>query len=94
MSRLIDADNLVPDICDAEIEYGTKPVHFSANAIDLAPTVDAVPVVRCRECLYWDNITHFCHYHSRYYDGGRDWDRFKDYDFCSYGERKEGADNG
>ena len=30
--RMIDADNLAPDICDAEIEYGTKPVHFSANA--------------------------------------------------------------
>ena len=45
--RLIDADNLAPDICDAEIEYGTKPVHFSANAIDFAPTIDAVPVVRC-----------------------------------------------
>ena len=46
--RLIDADALVPDICDAEIEYGTKPVHYSANAIDLAPTIDAVPVVRGR----------------------------------------------
>ena len=53
--RLIDADNLVPDICDAEIEYGTKPVHFSANAIDLAPTVDAVPVVRCEKCVAHGN---------------------------------------
>ena len=53
MSRLIDADNLATDICDAESEYGTKPVHFSANAIDFAPTVDSVPVVRCRECKHW-----------------------------------------
>ena len=87
--RLIDADNLVPDICDAEIEYGTKPVHFSANAIDLAPTVDAVPVVRCRECKYRESDDIFgmlwCNLDSCT-------KRVKPYDFCSYGKRKEGAD--
>ena len=89
--RLIDADNLIPDICDAEIEYGTRPVHFSANAIDLDPTVDAVPVVRCRECKY------------RFKNNGHSKDGcpiidaniwMDDDDFCSHGERKEGADNG
>ena len=82
--RLIDADNLVPDICDAEIEYGTKPVHFSTNAIDLAPTVDAVPVVRCRECKYHNKPP--CPMRLSF-----NWT--EDEDFCSYGE-KEGADNG
>ena len=49
------------------------------------PTVDAVPVVRCRECKYRDgtpgqpNI--LC-------------GQMHEDDFCSYGERKEGADNG
>ena len=84
MSRLIDADNLVPDICDAEIEYGTKPVHFSANAIDLAPTVDAVPVVRCRECKYRDGTPGQPNIQCG---------QMHDDDFCSYGERKEGAEN-
>lgn len=84
MSRLIDADNLVPDICDAEIEYGTKPVHFSANAIDLAPTVDAVPVVRCRECKYRDGTPGQPNIQCG---------QMHDNDFCSYGERKEGAEN-
>ena len=96
--RLIDADNLVPDICDAEIEYGTKPVHFSANAIDLAPTVDAIPVVRCRECKNWkpsgskagNSIS------DMEYIGGCEFTKYcrRESDFCSYGERKEGADNG
>ena len=81
--RLIDADNLVPDICDAEIEYGTKPVHFSANAIDLAPTVDAVPVVRCRECKYRDGTPGQPNIQCG---------QMHEDDFCSYGERKEGAD--
>ena len=89
--RLIDADNLAPDICDAEIEYGTKPVHFSANAIDFAPTIDAIHVVRCRECKY------------RFKNNGHSKDGcpiidaniwMDDDDFCSHGERKEGADNG
>ena len=87
--RLIDADNLVPDICDAEIEYGTKPVHFSANAIDLAPTVDAVPVVRCRECGHGmpcvDGYVRCSHPSGKSI-------LMKSSDFCSYGERKEGAD--
>ena len=63
--------------------------HYTAEdvimMIKTAPTVDAVPVVRCRECEYRDgtpgqpNI--MC-------------GQMHDDDFCSYGERKEGADNG
>ena len=85
--RLIDADNLVPDICDAEIEYGTKPVHFSANAIDLAPTVDAVLVVRCRECKKHSeaNGKHYCKFWRMYCPDDSEF-------FCKAGERKEGAD--
>ena len=56
-----------------------------------AKTIDAVPVVRCRECKY------------RFKNNGHDksgcpiidaniW--MDDDDFCSHGERKEGADNG
>ena len=98
--RLIDADNIVPDICDAEIEYGTKPVHFSANAIDLAPTVDAVPVVRCRECKHHRDKNE---QEQQYLvedilictspDATDDcWNAVWPDHFCSYGERKEGAD--
>ena len=90
--RLIDADNIVPDICDAEIEYGTKPVHFSANAIDLAPTVDAVPVVRCKDCKHGypcgDEIV--C-YHPEYELAEGKWSYKKDF-FCAFGDTKEGAD--
>ena len=98
--RLIDADNIVPDICDAEIEYGTKPVHFSANAIDLAPTIDAVPVVRCWECKH--RYTENCpmYFHDSYWHEGYeeyvddDTDHTEDDYFCPKGEQKEGADNG
>lgn len=52
--------------------------------------IDAVPVVRCLECKWWkedDDIGH-C-------DNPDGLDNYaKPDDFCSYGERKEGADNG
>lgn len=53
------------------------------NIINDAPTISAVPVVRCRECIYatrpGDNIVH-CDNFER--------DMMPD-DFCSVGERKE-----
>ena len=50
----------------------------------IAPTEDAVPVVRCRECTEWDEKEHECSH----------WHGFRENDFCSYGERKEGTNNG
>ena len=46
-----------------------------------APTINAIPVVRCRDCRKFK--TYGCRMVASGYD-----------DFCSYGERKEGADNG
>ena len=94
--RLIDADNLVPDICDAEIEYGTKPVHFSANAIDLAQTVDAVPVVRCWECQHWKPTGSKAgnSFSDMEYIGGCEFTKYfrRESDFCSYGEKRRDKD--
>ena len=47
---------------------------------DSLPTIDAVPVVRCRECKYHKPID-YCTKHKQ-----TGW--FDD-DFCSYGQRKE-----
>lgn len=54
-------------------------------AIDAnAQTVDAVPVVRCRECEHCDPENHHCdHYMGTVAPLSR-----KPDDFCSYGERK------
>ena len=53
-------------------------------------TNDAVSVVRCRECKHCDPENHHCDHHM----GTAAPLRRKPDDFCSYGERKEGADNG
>ena len=47
--RLIDADKLVDALYDNE--FATLcPLDEVSGVIDEAPTVDAVPVVRCRDC--------------------------------------------
>lgn len=53
-------------------------------------TIDAVPVVRCRECKHCDPENYHCDHPM----GTVAPLRRKPDDFCSYGERKEGADNG
>ncbi len=92
--RLIDADALKKLAED----HGFGFADF--QAIDNAPTIDAVPVVRCRECKHRETVDcPMCHeeYHFDEDDGGDYslWTRMVDPNgFCSCGERKEGADNG
>lgn len=46
--RLIDANALIKE-ANADGAYG----YVDAKQIADAPTVDAVEVVRCKECVYW-----------------------------------------
>ena len=71
-----------------------------AETVDNAPTIDAVPVVRCRECKH--RYTENCpmYFHDFYWLEGYgeyvddDTDHTEDDYFCPKGERKEGAENG
>ena len=93
--RLIDAD-----IADVVIIYGRSNELTQVSAIreyierqraflDKFPTIDAVPVVRCRECGHGmrcvDGYVRCSHPSGKSI-------LMKSSDFCSYGERKEGAD--
>ncbi|MBC8537282.1 hypothetical protein [Feifania hominis] len=51
-----------------------------------APTIDAVTVVRCRECKHWDGF-HSCHCHKADDNGTPIF--MREYDFCSHGERMD-----
>ena len=89
--RLIDADALMEKeysrLRDGDVLWRIPPSH-----IDLAPTIDAVPVVRCRECKHFNLITHECENEllSTDHEGGASYSlNFYDDDFCSYGERRE-----
>ena len=94
--RLIDADALGVGRCSRDV----LPADYCAGwnglvrLLEKAPTVDAVPVVRCKDCKWFADNN----------DG--DWfgcwlfqtiqiipeDAPKPDDFCSYGERKDGAE--
>lgn len=81
--RLIDANALIEEAY-AEGAYG----YVDAKQIADAPTVDAVEVVRCRQCKHCDPENHHCDHHMGTVAPLR---REPD-DFCSYGERKDGDD--
>ena len=71
--RLIEADALIEEAL-AEGAYGYVDVKQIADA----PTVDAVPVVRCKDCKYFK--TWLCQIE----DNSDNW-------FCADGERKDGG---
>ena len=83
---------------DPERAYGWNDL---LKILEAAPTVDAVEVVRCKDCKHWHEGTGFCEKHSYFVDcdgvccspsDSPNWTMFDPDDFCSYGERKEGAD--
>lgn len=100
--RPIDADAFLKDILTAGI--GKTIIEYSESDIGYMirkrPTIDAVPVVRCRECKH--RYTENCpmYFHDFYWLEGYgeyvddDTDHTEDNYFCPKGERKEGADNG
>lgn len=89
--RLIDVDELGVGRCSKDV----LPAAYCAGwngllgLIEKAPTVDAVVVTRCKDCIHCTRTTDrdgsglFCAI------WGRGWHRVQPDDFCSYGERKE-----
>ena len=67
--RLIDADKL--------------PLDIEHEDIDDAPTIDAVEVVRCKDCKFCLIHTQWCKRLNKMTNGN--W-------FCAAGERKEQSD--
>lgn len=108
--RLIDADSMIDELRQEIAELmlgglkGTPPYTSDLKSMidrlkdeDLAPTIDAVPVVRCRDCKYFE-VKHTvmenyftcenadCHTDSGFFEvPNGDW-------FCADGERKGGEE--
>lgn len=88
--RMIDADKLVDMLYDNEFAV-LCPLDEVSGVVDACPTVDAVPVVRCKDCK-----------HRIYKDMGEEIGEIggcglfncamPNEGFCSHGERKDGAD--
>lgn len=76
--RLIDADAL--DMYERLKSYYGDAWRDAQEEIDNAPTVDAVPVIRCKDCKYYERGEDECVLSGFDTDG---------YEFCSWAERKE-----
>ena len=88
MARLIDANALIKE-ANSDGAYG----YVDAKQISEAHTIDAVEVVRCRDCkhykpqkksAHWVNRANYCNRVVTI--------KMQPDDFCSYGKRKDGND--
>ena len=76
----------------AKIPMEERTFRKAVEVAEDMPTVDSVEVVRCKDCkhykpqkksAHWENRTNYC---NRIVTT-----KVQPYDFCSYGERKDGA---
>lgn len=94
--RLIDADTLRKDV-EKDRDASDMPkmwyqgVEYAINHIIHAPTIDAVEVVRCKDCKH--------NYHNMIPDGEAEYGCTKCIElpitanfYCAWGERREDAD--
>lgn len=104
MKKLIELDATLDALREAivpaeDVGFGDEltdgyndGINMAVTVVSALPTVDAVPVVRCKDCKYWktgegvnrSKKVKFCtyqigHKYARHYK-----------DFCSRGERKDG----
>lgn len=91
--RLIDAD-VFEELFDKQIEYGATDIFDAVeDALQDTPTIDAVPVIRCKDCKHRGGY-HCPMYHTE--TSLDDLDGFDDYNvdrtdnngFCHRGEKK------
>lgn len=78
--RIVDLDALLKTL------YKYYPEYWE-DVMEEFPTLDAVPVVRCKDCMFYEPFRErdgFCRI------DGMLWNESC---YCSYGERKDGADN-
>lgn len=91
--RLIDAHDLMERLYDANPKGRVE----LAELIETEPTVDAVEVVRCKDCKWWDKTEDspfgYCMAMKHGYNSAN-WEigiyrKYKGDFYCADGERKE-----
>nr|DAW21348.1 MAG TPA: hypothetical protein [Caudoviricetes sp.] len=101
--RLIDADAFIRFLAEQRVKNTgmfTKGVNKALNIAisalknqQITPTVDAVPVVRCKDCKRWQRHVEV----NRDYGGCRRYSstmRYDDFCSCGAGENKVEKNNG
>ena len=97
MSRYIDADVLIDAIENCSYTTWSQDINRAwwAQAVKVkdnmvaciknTPTADVVEVVRCKDCVYWQDNN--CGYPNEECRWGKEETPDAD-DYCSYGERR------
>lgn len=88
MARYIDANKLQERLTQIESEPDYQHenenwcvgVCLAGTQVDLMPTADVVPVIRCKDCKYYDVYHLECH--NLYHNGINNVDGY-----CNYAER-------
>lgn len=80
--RLIDADELIEIAHRIRLDSRER----IERMIESAPTVDAVEVVRCKDCKYYNPQHHYCEGIGNWFGIEGEW---SDNGYCYKGERKE-----
>ena len=99
MSKYVNAADAAEKIAE---KHGI-PLGDLVDTFTEIPAADVVEVVRCRECKYWGDeagelqrsdgvLFARCKVHNYLLDGRHTGWCPTENDFCSYGERKGGAD--
>lgn len=93
IKRLIDADVLWWKLESEPWYDNADRDEIALPLVDEAPIVDAVEVVRCRECKF--GVIPYGDEHDGWIECSNIHSRplFSCNDFCSYGERKDGDGN-
>ena len=92
--KLIDPDEL-ERVLRPILKDESCPLHIAAEIdmnLDLMPKVDAVPVIRCGKCNFWDRDHISCEGLAKCLTGESGIRYRNRSDFCSRGERKDGDD--
>ena len=82
MAEYIDRKTVV-DIIQTAGFWETEDMEVAITCVEQTPTVDAVPVVRCTDCWFYQDDC------SCGWNGSTGW---APDDYCSYGEPKEDAE--
>lgn len=81
--RLIDLDS--DYIQEGVWRYGFKTRQDIVDWLNRTPTIDAVPIIRCKDCAYFHPYPFEPTYGSCKYHFGSDlqWEEKKETDYCS-----------
>lgn len=84
--RLIDADEFAKNLVVVAKDLRTLSTKTIGKALDKTPTVDAVPIVRCKDCIYGSVSKETG---SGWIDCNVLYRPFKSDSFCMAGKRRE-----